>query len=171
MIINSDFLNYSMNWPNLIEEVKKLGEKIKYQPDIVVGVARGGVVPATFLANQLNVQNMFVLKVERKGKKRKIAAEVLTDLTNKKILLVEDMLETGNGMLTAKKYFERKGAIVKTACLYIMPKTKIRPDYFLKVINNVEEFPWEQKSLEEFCPVLTTEYGGVRYDWFKVYYG
>ncbi|OGL88597.1 hypothetical protein A3I42_02925 [Candidatus Uhrbacteria bacterium RIFCSPLOWO2_02_FULL_49_11] len=132
-----------MNWDIFTDEMKKLGEKIDYQPDCIVGIARGGVIPAVLLSQQLLVMDMYVLKVRVEGNERKVLAEVFTNISNKKILLVEDMLETGKSMSTAKNYLESKGAEVRTACLYIMPHTECKPKYYLKEVPKVAHFPWE----------------------------
>ena len=132
-----------LDWDTFTKEVKDLGNKIDYQPDLIVGIARGGVIPAVFLSKQLKVKDMMVLKVRVEGNERILRAEVVADVKDKNILLVEDMLETGKTLVVVKEYLESKGANVKTACLYIMPITEVKPDYFLTQINQVEKFPWE----------------------------
>ena len=135
-----------MNWWIFDQEIKDLSNKINYKPDVIVGIARGGIVPAVAISNYLNVQEMLVFKVLRMGKERKIFGQATTDLKGKQVLIVDDMLETGRGCLAIKKYLESKGAIVKIACLYIMPETRVQitPNFFLKEVNQVMEFPWEQ---------------------------
>ncbi len=132
-----------MNWETFTAEIKKLSEIINYEPDCIVGIARGGVIPAVLLAKQLRVRDMYVLKVRVEGSERKIMADVFTDISGKKILVVEDMLESGKSMITVKEYLESKGAKVKTACLYIMAQTEIKPEFYLKEIAKKESFPWE----------------------------
>jgi len=132
-----------MNWDTFAEETRKLGKKIDYVPDCIVAVARGGVVPAMILSRQLNIQDTYVLKVRVEGNKRTIMAEVFADISGKKVLVVEDMLESGKSMDVVKEYLESKGAEVKTACLYIMRKTKIKSEFYLREIEEKERFPWE----------------------------
>ena len=86
---------------------------------------------------------MYVLKVRREGNDRQIMAETVPDVSHLKILLVEDMIETGKSLIIAKEYLESKGAKVKTACLYTMPMSEIIPDYFLKEVPTPLPFPWE----------------------------
>ena len=65
------------------------------------------------------------------------------DIAGKKVLVVEDMIESGKSLETAKSYLESKGALVKTACLYTMPTSEMTPDYFLREVAGVVKFPWE----------------------------
>src|SRR3989344_6908591 len=133
-----------MNWQELDGEARKLASMVEYTPDIVVAIARVGVIPAALLSKLLNVKDMFVLKMRRENEGRKIETYVLTDISHKKILLVEDMIETGRSLIAGKKYLEEHGAFVKTACLYIMPISEIKPDYFLKEVDEVMSFPWNK---------------------------
>ena len=132
-----------MHWDELESEVRKLRKKIDYTPDIVVGIARGGVIPATLLSKFLKVKDMFTLKLEKKGEKH-ISAFAIADIKGKNILLVEDMIETGRGMIGGKEFLEARGASVKTACLYTMAKSEIAPDFSLRELLEVPEFPWNK---------------------------
>ena len=134
-----------MKWDQFEEEIKKLAEKIRsgFQPDLIVGITRGGAVPARLLSRELNTKNMHGISIEKVGGERKVVTDLQIDLSGEKVLLVEDMLETGRSLIVAKKYLENKGAEVKTACLYIMPQSEIKPDYFLSRIENAAKFPWE----------------------------
>lgn len=134
-----------MDWDQFEEKIKILAEKIKaeFQPDMIIGIARGGVVPARLLNRELDVKKMYGISVEEKDKEGKVITDLLIDLEGKKILLVEDMLETGRSLVVAKKYLEEKGAEVKTTCLYTMPQSEIKPDYFLGEVEKAQKFPWE----------------------------
>lgn len=135
--------NSKISWKELESELSALSNQVNFQPDIIVGIVRGGVIPARLLSSLLNVQEMFCLTVEKHGHERQVVTTINKDLKDKKILLVEDILETGKSLLTAKKYLEEQGASVKTACLYLMPETPIKPDFYLRKIEELVGFPWE----------------------------
>ena len=86
---------------------------------------------------------MHCLTVRKVGEERKVVDEILDNLVGKNILLVEDMLETGRSLVVAKQYLESKGATVKTVCLYIMEITEIEPDFYIRLVQEVEKFPWD----------------------------
>lgn len=132
-----------MNWTTFQQEIELLSRNIDLKFDMIVGITRGGVVPARMLSSLLNIPKMACISVEKQEGGRKVITEILEDLTGKTILLVEDMLETGRSLMMAKNYLESKGAQVKTACLYTMAMSEIKPDYFLKEVEGVTEFPWE----------------------------
>lgn len=132
-----------MDWITLEKEVDNLSRQIDYKPDIVIGIARGGVVPARLLASRLHVEDMYFLTVKKEGKKRLMRNEITENLSGKNILLVEDMLESGKSLEAAKAYLENKGARVKTACLYTSTTTSVIPDFYIKVERIPVKFPWE----------------------------
>jgi hypothetical protein len=136
--------NRFMNWEELESEVDSLAKKINLDPDIIVGIVRGGIIPARLLSNKFNVKEMYCLTVRKVGDRRLVTTEIKEDIQGKKALLVEDMLETGRSLIAARQYLEVKGAIVKTACLYTMPISEIKVDYSLKEINEDVSFPWEK---------------------------
>ncbi|MBI5457718.1 phosphoribosyltransferase domain-containing protein [Candidatus Kaiserbacteria bacterium] len=132
-----------MDWKKFDKEIRSLAGRIDWKPDAVIGIVRGGVIPAMVLANSLKVKKFYIIKVRHVGEGRKVKGDFAPGVAGMKILLVEDMLETGKSLAAAKKYLEERGAEVKTACLYTMPRSEIRPDFSLKEVTNVVPFPWE----------------------------
>jgi len=132
-----------MTWTVFKKEILKLSHQINFEPDILIGITRGGLVPTRLLSSTLKVKDVYCLTVNKIGQKRKIQTEIKINFNNKKVLLIEDILETGKSLIDAKKYLETKGANVKTACLYLMPESEIKPDFYLKTINKLVTFPWE----------------------------
>lgn len=132
-----------MNWETLEKEVHELAQKVDYAPDCIVGIVRGGLIPARLLSSYLGVKDMFCLTVKKTEDGRTVTTDISADLQGKKLLLVEDMLETGKSLLVAKEYLENMGAEVKTVCLYTMPISEVTPDYSLRQVEEVVRFPWE----------------------------
>src|SRR3989344_2694199 len=120
-----------MNWNELREEVKSLASKIDYTPDVIIGIVRGGLIPARLLSSELRVKDMYAITVKKVGDERRVMNDILEELSAKNVLLV------------AKEYLEEKGARIKTACLYTMPISELRPDFWLKEVSEVVPFPWE----------------------------
>lgn len=132
-----------MDWKTLEREISALSRKIDCKPNIIIGITRGGIIPARLLSSQLKVERLHCISVVRAGSARVVVTKISEDIRGKTVLLVDDMLETGKGLEVARAYLEEMGARVKTACLYIMPMTEIYPDYCLKQVDSVVQFPWE----------------------------
>ncbi len=132
-----------MSWQEVDAALAELAYKIKPKPDVIVGIARGGLVPARILASKLDSRDMYCLTIKKVGGERKVTTDILDDISSKTILLVEDMLETGRSLVVAQRYLEAKGAIVITAALYAQPDSEIMPDFYLEARAQVPAFPWE----------------------------
>lgn len=132
-----------MNWITFQQEIKSLSQKVDQEFDIIVAIKQGGMIPACLLLKELKLENMFCVTVEKEKEGRKLRGDIIEKVSGKRILLVEDMLETGRSLKLAKEYLESQGAMVKTASLYIMPISEVQPDYFLREVKEVVEFPWE----------------------------
>jgi len=88
--------------------------------DLIVAIARGGVIPAGFLQQKLNIP-MQIIQIEYrddghnpKHNDAKLLEEKDFTLKNKNILLVDDVSRTGKTLNAAKKYLA--GNNIKT-CL------------------------------------------------------
>lgn len=132
-----------MDWEELRTEIRELAQKVTEKPDIIVGIVRGGLIPARLLSTELQVKEMYGITVKKVGDTRKVTSDILEDISGKRVLLVEDMLETARSLIVAKQYLESKGALVEAACLYTMPISELKPNYSLKEVTEVIPFPWE----------------------------
>ena len=52
-----------MSWPEFIKEINMLGNNVTNKPDMIVGIVRGGLVPARILASNLGVKEVYCLTV------------------------------------------------------------------------------------------------------------
>src|SRR5512136_2000201 len=84
--------------------VKTVAEEIKssgFKPTTVVGLARGGRIPARLMCDFLGITDLLSLKVEhwlQTGKTKDEATmryPITTDLKGKKLLIVDDITDTG----------------------------------------------------------------------------
>ena len=88
--------------------------------DLIVAIARGGIIPASFIQRKLNIP-MRILQIQYRDdshtplfEKARILEEEKLNCTDKKILLVDDVSRSGETLKAAKKYLE--GNEIKT-CL------------------------------------------------------
>jgi uncharacterized protein len=124
-----------------------------YKPDIIIGVARGGIVPSRILSDLLEIRELAIIQIEyydgiNKTKKVPILKQCLnTQLNSKKTLLIDDISDSGNSLQLAKKHLEQQGAKkAKIATLYTKPETIAKPDYYEKLTSNWVVFPWDAKE-------------------------
>lgn len=124
--------------------------------DTIVGIGRGGLVPAVIVSHSLGVPLVPVMWQKRDGNTqyeqvlREYVKGLSSDIENR-ILIVDDindtgvtMLEVGNSLKNFLQVYE-KPAIVKTFTVYQKPSTKHPSDFFMEELDDDEWaiFPWE----------------------------
>jgi len=124
-----------------------------YQPKVIVGVSRGGLVPARVLADLLEVPQLGTLQVEfYVGLGETSAAPVLKQhlalpVAGRRILLVDDITDSGRSLELAKGYLLSQGAAeLRVAVLYYKPRSIVKPDYYARETQRWVVFPWEARQ-------------------------
>jgi len=136
---HSEFLN--ITWNQYRELVFKLGQKVKRGGknfDLIVTIARGGLALAHLLSDQLNLpvasftsKSYFDLKQK---KLPEITFGLSASLKNKKVLLVDEVSDTGKTFIQGVSYLQKLGAkktSITTCCLHHKPHSKHKPDYYI----------------------------------------
>ncbi|NYZ75182.1 phosphoribosyltransferase [Candidatus Micrarchaeota archaeon] len=129
------------NWDDMYEYSRVLAGKMradKFKPDAIVAIARGGYVPARNLCDQLGVTDLLSIKVDHWGitatrdqEGARLRYPFTAKLAGKKVLLVDDIADTGESFRTALPVLKAlKPASIKTASLFLLENSKFVPDYF-----------------------------------------
>lgn len=145
-----------ISWEAAVKYCEELAEKTKeFKPDMIVGISRGGLVPARILSDMLDIKSVgvvgmvFYTKVGETEDAPKITQELAMDLKGKRILLVDDVADTGKSLAAAKEYLEGKGAgEIKTAALHYKPKSILKPDYYYETTTAWIVYPWERYEVK-----------------------
>jgi len=142
-----------LTWTEILTDLKVLALKIlqdKKHIDVIVSIGRGGNCPSRILSDFLNVQNLYNINVryyrdiEKKTESPLITQPLIIKLTDKNILLCDDVSDSGNSLEVVKDYIQDMGcASLTTATLYIKPWTKSIPDFYIKQTKAWIVFPWE----------------------------
>lgn len=138
-------------WHGVYPRCEKIARELKEKyTDImdyeIVGISRGGLVPAVIISNLLGIRKVHSLGLKTYKDQEKEAAEIyqVPDLANiNKIILIDDISDTGESFTIAKKLYCHKELV--TVSVYMKEKTKFVPDV---VGDNVDNdvwvvFPWE----------------------------
>jgi len=121
-----------------------------FEPDVVVAIARGGLLLAGGIAYALGVKSCAAFNVEfYTGIGTKLPAPIVlpplldaASLDGQKVLLVDDVSDSGRTMKMVVELIEAMGAEVKTVVLYTKPGTVFEPDYTWRRTGQWITFPW-----------------------------
>jgi uncharacterized protein len=147
-------------WSEVEDAIEKLAEKIEqsqFKPDYIVGITSGGLFPLAFLVKRLKVKNIFTItarKVKEGDQEHlKIAYLPRIDLTGKKVLLVDEIAQSGTTLHALANTIRGLGAeTLKTATFAVNTDAcEMWPDYYVLIEQgDWIMFPWETK--DEFPP-------------------
>ncbi len=121
-----------------------------FVPEVIIGVARGGMIPAGALTYALGVKLTDAINVEFYTD----VAETLPDpvllapmldiesIRGRRLLVVDDVVDSGRTLALVLKLLRGFGADVRSAVIYAKPTTIIEPDYIWKRTDQWIVFPW-----------------------------
>lgn len=134
---------------NLAQKIRSDG----FKPDLIVGVCRGGWPPARVMSDLLgnpqmaNVKAEFYLGVAETKGEPIITQPVSVSVRDKRVLVVDDVADTGKSLRLVKLHLQDLGAAdVKIVTLYYKPWSIITPDYYEKKTSHWIIFPWERRE-------------------------
>ena len=143
----------SFTYEEFGEASRELAQQIVdsgYETDIVVAIARGGMLLAGSLAYALGVKSCGALNVEfYTGVGTRLPEPVIlppmldeASLDGKRVLLVDDVSDSGRTLALVIQLLEASGATVRTVVLYTKPHTVQEADYTWRRTDRWINFPW-----------------------------
>lgn len=146
----------TMTWEELGIGARELAERIHadgYAPDIVLAIARGGLLVAGALGYALGVKNTYTMNVEfYTGIDERLPTPMilppvpeLVDVAEAKVLIADDVADTGATLALVQAFCAGKVAEVRTAVLYEKPQSLVACDYVWRRTDRWITFPWSAR--------------------------
>ena len=142
-----------LTWDLFGTAVRQLAQKVAddgYVPDLVLGIARGGLPIAGGIAYALGAKVVGTLNVEfYTGVDARLDEPVilppifdLAQLAGSRALLVDDVADTGKTLELVLDLVGRHVSEVRSAVIYDKPESVVAPHYSWKRTDRWIEFPW-----------------------------
>jgi len=142
-----------MTWADLGTGSRDLAAQIAadgYAPDLILGIARGGLLTAGALSYALEVKNTFTMNVEfYTGIDERLPVPMLlppvpdlVDLHDQRVLVADDVADTGATLALVKEFLAGKVGEARVAVLYEKPRTTVRAEYVWRKTDRWIDFPW-----------------------------
>jgi len=151
------------SWDELHEHIKGIANKIKgddYRPDMVIALSRGGFVPARVICDSMIIKDLVSIKVDHwgvtaaKDGKAHLRYPIDIDLTGKKVLIVDDITDSGESMILAKDFVKKLNPEeVRTAAIFHFRHSKFIPDYYSKELIDWVWVMWPWNYIEDMCNI------------------
>ncbi len=128
------------------DQIKRSG----YGPDLIVAISRGGWIPGRVLSDILGLPKIATIKVEyyediyKTRPKPEITQPLPIDISGKRVLLVDDIADSGRSLELVRKHLYEQGAKdVKICTLYHKPWSIVKPDFNARETDAWVCFPHE----------------------------
>ena len=135
-------------------ELAQLVHDDGYHPDLVLSIARGGLLVGAALGHALSVKNTWTMNVEfYTGVDERLDVPMilppvpeLIDLDSARMLIADDVADTGETLALVKSFCAGKVAEVRCAVLYEKPRSTVRCDYVWRRTDRWIDFPWSTQA-------------------------
>ena len=121
-----------------------------YRPDMILAIARGGLLVAGALAYAIGVKNTFTMNVEfYTGVDERLEMPMILppvpDFAETRVLIADDVADTGATLALVKDFCRGKVAEVRCAVLYEKPRSSVRCEYVWRRTDRWIDFPWSDR--------------------------
>lgn len=144
-----------MSWELFGELSRVLALRVarEYDPELIIGIAKAGVIPAAVIASILRV-DLFTMKITRRSgdevvrERPEILSSAPPQAAGRRVLVVDELTTSGDTLRLALAAIRAVGpADVRTATCFVRP-AEYRPDFYALETGALIVFPWDRKVLE-----------------------
>ena len=131
-------------------DVNLLAHEIKpYKPDVILAIARGGMTLGHFLAEALEMRDLYSINSIHYEETRKLDTIDIFNMPDlsraKRVVIVDDIIDSGETMIEIKKVINAKypELDIKVAAVFYKDKALLHPDFKARVATEWIEFFWD----------------------------
>ena len=155
-----------LSWTRFGEATRDLARLIAddgYEPDLILSIARGGLLVGSALGYALDVKNTWTMNVEfYTGVEERLDVPMilppvpeLVDLESARMLIADDVADTGETLRLVKDFCEGKVGEVRCAVLYEKSRSVVACEYVWRRTDLWIDFPWSAHA-----PIVATRAAG-----------
>ncbi len=151
-----------LTWEVFGELCRALAVKVAqsgYHPNLVIGIAKAGVIPGAVIASILQC-DFFSMKisrdvgVERVRERPKIFSAAPREAANQRVLIVDEICTSGETLRMASNAIRQVApSEMKTASTFV--KGKGKPDFYSLKTEATIVFPWDRQIVDDAGELLT----------------
>lgn len=159
---------FELSWELFGELARVLALKVArdWEPEIVIGVATAGVLPAATVASILRA-DFFAMKISRRraGSLVREQPEVFSpappQVFRRRVLIIDEITTSGDTLRLALAAVREVGpAEVRTATSFVKPGG-YRPDYYSLETGAMIVYPWDRQIVHDGELIINPQYVGA----------
>ena len=157
----TEFLELS--WEFFGELCRVLAVKVStagYKPELVIGIAKAGVIPGAVVASILQC-DFFSLKISRDSggdrprSRPRILSAAPSDARGKRVLVVDEICTSGETLRIALNALRQVQPAETATATSLVKQGGFRPDFFALETGASVIFPWDRQIVNEAGQVVT----------------
>jgi hypoxanthine phosphoribosyltransferase len=158
---DSDVLE--LDWEFFGELCRVLAVKVAasgYAPDIIVGIAKAGVIPGAVVASILRC-DFYSLKISRDtGSSRvrarpRIFSAAPVEAAGKRVLVVDEICTSGETLRIALNAMRQVNPSALKTATSLVKHGRYKPDFYALETDATVIFPWDRQIVDEDGAVVT----------------
>jgi uncharacterized protein len=148
-----------LSWEDVEALATALADELRHRPfDLILGVLRGGLVPACLVSRLLGVRTVLAASAASYADDAKVSGmpprlvqfPPTELLAGKQVLVVDDIWDSGRTAMAVRGAVERAGGLPTVAVLHYKPAASLfpggGPDAFGATVDVWIAYPWERVS-------------------------
>ncbi|GAA2181641.1 phosphoribosyltransferase [Brooklawnia cerclae] len=154
-----------LTWDGFARASRELAESVArsgFEAEILIGVARGGLIPAGALTYALGIKLTDAINVEFYTDVSQTLPDPILlapmldteSIQGRRLLVVDDVADSGRTLALVLKLLRGFGAQVRSAVLYAKPTTVVEPDFVWRRTDKWIVFPWSAEPPVSGRPAL-----------------
>ena len=157
-----------VDWAMFGELCRALALKVAddYDPEVIVGIARAGVIPAAVVASILRL-DFYSMKISRRDgdetvrERPEIFSAAPRQVAGKRVLIVDEITTSGDTLrLALAAVRDVHPSEVRTATSFSR-RSGYQPDYSALTMDAQVIFPWDRKVFDGDELVVNPRYVGI----------
>ena len=146
-----------LSWELFGDASRELAQAIAddgYEPEMILAIARGGLLVGGALGYALGIKNVYTMNVEYyTGVEERLEvprilppAPDFVDLEDARVLIADDVADTGHTLQSVQEFCAGKVGEVRVAVLYEKPSSLVSCDYVWRRTDSWINVPWSDKA-------------------------
>jgi len=153
MLCGGNQMFLTLDWRDIELYTFKVAKKILsngFRPEVIIGIMRGGYIVARILSDYLDIPDIGAIEIKfyksigEHGERPILTQPLTINVRDKRVLIADDVADSGRTLQVAVDLIKLYGAKeVRTAVLFVKPRSIFVPDFYAELTDKWVVFPWE----------------------------
>jgi hypoxanthine phosphoribosyltransferase len=133
---------------DLVDQIRQ-----RFRPELVVGIAKGGVIPAVYASSAFSV-DFLPIKLSSRHNEQVVSETPIwhvhpTDrVKDQRVLLVDDICIAGRTLGLAREALKERGVREVMTAVLGVHRDSVKPDFYVLETDSLIVWPWDRDQIQ-----------------------